>query len=115
VIGALVVLAILAFALPAMRNRRVESRRAEAQEHRERSRVSGIRAERETAAADEQAARARRQAAEAEERRVRARDESATAAEHAERARAIDPDVDDSNGAVTESANGTERQQQSRA
>ena len=52
-------------------------------------------AEKESAAADEQAARARREAAEAEERARVAEREHQTAGAHEEHAQRIDPDVDE--------------------
>ena len=53
-----------------------------------------MRAKRESAAADEQAASARRQAAEAEERAASAESKRQEAREHAERAQELDPDGD---------------------
>ena len=93
VIGAIVLIVLIALVVQRQRARRLDQRRGEAAELRDEARVRGTRAERERAAADEQAAAARRKAAEAEERALRAQREQAVAQEHEERARAVDPDV----------------------
>ena len=95
VIAAIVVIALVAWVSQRQRVRRIEQRRGEAAELRDEARLSGTRAERHQAAADEQAAAARRQAAEADERALRAKRERALAEEHETRAREVDPDTPD--------------------
>ena len=95
VIAAIVLIALLAVVLPRVRERNFERRRAQASDLRDEARQHEVRAQRDSAAAEEQAARARREAAEAQQRAERAAGARETAREHAEKARAVDPDVDD--------------------
>jgi biopolymer transport protein ExbB/TolQ len=92
VVAAIIVIALIVLVSQRQRVRKVEQRRVERDQHRDEARISGARAERERAGADEQAAAARRQAAEAKERSVRAQQQAAVAEEHETRAREIDPD-----------------------
>ena len=92
VIGALILIALLARTLTRARNRKLDDRRQIAAEHREEATSRRLKAEREAAAADEQSARARRQAAEAEERSRAAATEREAAQAHTEHASEIDPD-----------------------
>ena len=93
VIGALIVIALLASAFKKSRNRKLDDRRQIAHEHREEAAERKLEADMEAARADEQGARARREAAEAESRsRVAERDRE-TARAHAERAAEVDPDA----------------------
>ena len=103
IVAALVVLAVVFMASQRASVRKREHARAQAGEHRSDAKLHQTRAERESAAADEQAARARREAAEAEERAQRARTEGERAQELHQRAQEVDPDVDTtSNGDVAD-------------
>src|SRR5947209_406043 len=107
-IGAVVVLALIAAAFVVMRRRRLAMQREQAGELRREARARDLRAERQSARADEQAARAKQAQAEAEQKAAVARREEAGAAEraevadrerrfaaeHHERAREVDPDAD---------------------
>jgi FtsZ-interacting cell division protein ZipA len=92
VIGAVIVIALLAAALKGARERKLEDRRAIAGEHREEAKLRQLEADKEAASADEQAARARREAAEAESRSRAAERERERARGHVEHAVEIDPD-----------------------
>ena len=93
VIGAVIVIALLASALKRTRDRQLDDRREIAGEHREEAELRQLEADKEAASADEQAARARREAAEAESRSRAAERERETARGHAEHAAEIDPDA----------------------
>jgi hypothetical protein len=95
VVGALVLIALFAIAARRGRERKLETRRSEAAEHRLEAEVRGARADRQEAGAEERAARAKREQALAQEQAARARQERGLAEERHERARDIDPDVDD--------------------
>ena len=95
VVGALILLLLLAWALPRMRERKNEQLRSQAGEERYAARDRQLRADKAQAAADEKAARARREAAQAEERAREATHQREAAGEHMERARELDPDVDE--------------------
>jgi FtsZ-interacting cell division protein ZipA len=94
VIGAVIVIGLIATALSRARRRRLEDRRQIASEHREEATSHRLRAEKEAAAADEQGARARREAAEAQERSRAAERQQETARAHAQHATEIDPDAE---------------------
>jgi FtsZ-interacting cell division protein ZipA len=108
VIGALILIALMVFLARKGRERKHESMREEAHEHRTQARVRARTAEREQADADEAAARAKKSRAAAEEQAAQARRAEAEAeakAEHAEherghaeqlhgRATELDPDAD---------------------
>jgi FtsZ-interacting cell division protein ZipA len=93
VIGALIVIGIVAAMLTGARQRRLEDRRQIARQHREEADSRRLDAEMNQAAADEKAARARREAAEAESRSQDAEREQETARAHAEHAQRVDPDA----------------------
>jgi hypothetical protein len=107
VIGAVLLIVLLAFLAKRGRERRFESMRLEAQEHRNEARIRERSAARDQAEADEAAARAKKARAIAEEQAAQARRAEAEAeakAEHAqherghveqlhERATEIDPDA----------------------
>jgi hypothetical protein len=93
VIGAVIVIALLASALKKSRDRKLDDRRQIAHEHREEAAVRQLEAEKEAARADEQGARARREAAEAASRSRAAEGERETARAHTERAAEVDPDA----------------------
>jgi F0F1-type ATP synthase membrane subunit b/b' len=86
VVGALVVLAIIAFAATKARGRRLDQRREEAQEVRVEAQAKARRAEQARLSAEEQAERARK--------------EQAAAAELHGKANELDPDVDDADAAT---------------
>ncbi|MGH3021705.1 MAG: hypothetical protein ACRDNR_16335, partial [Gaiellaceae bacterium] len=65
-IGAVVLIALVALAMRAMRSRRLETRRMEAGELRREARQHSLRADKESALAQEQEANARRLKAEAD-------------------------------------------------
>src|SRR2546423_895705 len=90
IIAAIVLVALVMVVTKRQQMRRLEQRRGERDQLRDKARIHGARAERERATADEQAAAARREAAEADERAVRARQERAAAEEHEARAREVD-------------------------
>jgi hypothetical protein len=120
VIGALILIALMVFLARRGRERKLESMREEAHEHRSQARVRARSAEREQADADEASARAKKARAQAEEQAAQARRAEAEAeakAEHATherthaeqlhgRATEIDPDAGDESG---ESGNGRKR------
>ena len=120
VIGALILIALMVFLARRGRERRLESMREEAHEHRSQARVRARTAEREQADADEAAARAKKARAAAEEQAAQARRAEAEAeakSEHAQherghaeqlhgRATELDPDADDDSG---EGRNGRRR------
>jgi hypothetical protein len=94
VVGALIVLALLWFVGRAGRNRRHETRRAEAREIRREAEVGTAQADRTRAEAETQAAEARRQDALARERQAAADEQHREARDrHIEAARK-DPDMD---------------------
>jgi hypothetical protein len=101
--GLIIVIAIAAVALIALiallgkrrRATRLEERRVEAREHHEEARISGARAERATAEAEERAARARREQAVADEQATAADRERRFARDRHERAVEVDPDRDE--------------------
>jgi hypothetical protein len=93
--AAVVVLLLVALALPALRHKREEKLRERAGDERYEARSRQLAAERAQAGADERAARARRQSALAEERAREASREREAAGEHMERASALDPDVEE--------------------
>jgi FtsZ-interacting cell division protein ZipA len=95
VIGALIVIAIVAWLSRRARNRRLETRRVDARRHREDASIATAQAEKTQAEADERAARARREAAKAEEAAVTARQQQRFARERHAHADSLDPDVDD--------------------
>ena len=109
VIGALILIALMVFLARKGRERKHESLREEAHEHRTQARVRARTAEREQADADQAAARAKKARAAAEEQAAQARraeTEAEAKAEHAEherghaeqlhgRATELDPDADD--------------------
>ena len=112
-IGAVLLLAVIGLVGVFVRRRRVETRREQAGELRQEAQARELRATREGAAADEQAARARQSQAQAEEKAAVARREGAEAQQRAEaaegerrfardrheEARSVDPDaVDDEGG-----------------
>ena len=92
VIGAVIVIALLASALKRTRDQKLDDRRQIAGEQREGAELRQLEADKEAARADEQAARARREAAEAESRSRAAKHEREAARGHAEHAAEIDPD-----------------------
>lgn len=108
VIGALILIALAVMLARRGRERRLESMREEAQEHRSQARMRARTAEREQADADEAAARAKKARAIAEEQAAQARRAEAEAeakSEHAQherghaeelhgRATELDPDAD---------------------
>jgi hypothetical protein len=96
--GVLVLLLLLAWALPRIRGSRKERLRNRAGEERYEARGRELSAEQAQAAADEQAARARRQAAQAEVSAREAAGQREVAGEHRERARELDPDTDEDPG-----------------
>jgi hypothetical protein len=109
VVGAILLIALLATLVPLTRRRSLGRRRERAGSLRQEAHTHRLNAERTRAAADEQAARASREKAEAEELAARGRvqrassqervteaqREMAVAREHHDRARAIDPDAGD--------------------
>src|SRR3954470_8208442 len=112
VIGALILIALAVFLARRGRERRLESMREEAQEHRTQARVRARTAEREQADADQASAQAKKARAAAEEQAAQARRAEAEAeakAEHAQherghaeelhgRATELDPDAGDDSG-----------------
>ena len=94
VIGALVLIALLAWAGRRGRERKLETRRVEAKEHRLEGEVMTARADRQEAEAEERAARARREQAIAAEQAASAERDRDVANERHERAADLDPDVD---------------------
>src|SRR5688572_28699340 len=118
VIGALILIALAVLLARRGRERRLETRRVEAGEHRDQARVRARTAEREQAEADEATARAKKARAHAEEQAAQARRAEAEAeakADHAThertqaqelhgRADEIDPDAE-----VEQESNGKRR------
>jgi FtsZ-interacting cell division protein ZipA len=100
VIGALIVIGLIAFALTRGRARRHAQRREEARGHREEAATHRARAEAEQAEADELEARARHQTAEAQERARAAEAERKEAREHTDRAESVDPGAGQGDGEV---------------
>jgi len=109
VVGAIILVALLAYTAAAMRRHRLEGRREEARGLHRQAQARSIQVEGQRASAEEHAARSRRAQAEAEEKAAQARrdelvaqeraveaDRGAEAArEHHDRARAVDPDMSD--------------------
>src|SRR4051794_33235915 len=96
IVIAAVVVAIVLFAVTrTARNKRLDARRGEARDLRHKAQARGLRAEREQALADEQAALAKRAQAEAQLRAQRAEQEGRFAREHHEKADSVDPDAGD--------------------
>lgn len=109
VAGAIVLVAVLVLLTRAARGRRLESRREDAAELRQRAAARERSAADARAAADEESARAQRVRAEADEKAAQARRneiaaqeragdaerETLVAREHHDRAREIDPDASD--------------------
>jgi len=109
VVAAVIVLAALLVVVRVRQRHQLEARRQEAGALRETAQSHSVRAEREGAAADQQAARARKAQAEADEQAALARTESLNAEQraeaavrerdraqqHMERAQAVDPDADE--------------------
>jgi len=91
-IGAIVLFAVMRSA----RNKRLDSRREKARELRREAQQRDLRAQREQALADEQAALAKRAQAEAQLRAQKAEQEGRFAREHHEKATSVDPDADES-------------------
>ena len=109
IVGAVVLLALIAIALMGARKKRLDSRREQAGELRNEAQRHGRLAERQRAEADERAARAKKAEAEAEEKAAVARRERALAEQREtvagrqerfargrhEEAQSVDPDVDE--------------------
>ena len=109
VIGAILLVALIALVARAAGQRRLERRREAAGEQRDQARTRAIQAESARATSDERAARAQRAEAEAEEKAAQARREGAVAQQssaeaerqseaaraHHDRARRLDPDISD--------------------
>lgn len=118
VVGALVLIAIVALISRAGQRRKLDTRREQAGTLREGARERTLKAEHERSLADEQAARAKGAEAEAEEKAAMARRESASAQDRAQgadheqalahqdhrEAREIDPDVSDEDPSAAEGA-----------
>ena len=95
VVGALILLALLALLAKRGRDRKLESNRQEAREIRRGAEVSRAQADKTQAEADVQAAEARRQEAQSRQRAAEAEEQQREARErHLEAAR-LDPDVDE--------------------
>jgi FtsZ-interacting cell division protein ZipA len=109
VIGAIVLIALIAFISKRGRDRKLEMRRHEAHESRREAKVRGAKADRVQAEADERAARARQEAAAAEEQAALADKERRFARQHHERAIELDPDGD----AESRNGNGAHREERS--
>src|SRR3954469_11107901 len=123
IVGAIVLLALVAIALIGARRKRLDSRREEAGELRQDAQRQGRLANRQRAEADERAARAKKAEAEAEERAAAARRERALAEQRDsvagrqerfardrhEEARSVDPDVDDESEDRQQPASGRTR------
>ena len=127
VAGAVVLIALIAFAVVATRRARLDSRRRKAGELRHQADERRIQVEASRASAAERAARAQRAQAEAEERTAQARQDSALAQkearaaeeqtamarEHYDRARAVDPDSSDTGEEEAHAVNEEPASQQS--
>src|SRR3954468_19670079 len=123
IVGAVVLLALVALLIVSARRKRLDSRREEAGELRKDAQRQGRTAQRQRAEADERAARAKKAEAEAEERAAAARRERALAEQRDsvagrqerfardrhEEARSVDPDVDDESEARQQGASGRTR------
>jgi hypothetical protein len=94
IIGALILIALLVWAGSRGRERKLEGRRVEAEEHRLEGEVLGARADRQEAEAEERSARARREQAIADEQAALAQREREAANERHEHARDLHPDID---------------------
>ena len=111
VIGAIVLIALIAFISKKGRDRKLETRRHEAHESRRVAKVRGAKADQAQAEADERAARARKEQAVAEEQAATAEKERRFARQHEERAVELDPDDDGKNRNVNGS--GSHREERS--
>jgi FtsZ-interacting cell division protein ZipA len=116
VVGALVLVLLVAWALPRLTERRAEQLRTKAGDERYEARNRELSAERAQAAADERAARARREAAQAEASAREASRQRELAGQHRERAHDFDPDMDgedvyDDDGRRNDARQASERQE----
>jgi len=99
IIGALIVLALLALLLSRGRRRRLDTKRHDAREIRREAEVGRAQADRTRAEADERAARARREEAGAREQSAVAEAKQREARDRHMEAAKLDPDVDEKEAA----------------